>query len=195
MYLDGAREPVFVTLDRPAPDVARDTAVIICPPFGWDEVCCYRSLRTWAAMLARAGYPAVRLSLPGTGDSGGGPHDPDRLGAWTEAVDAGARWLAAESGANRLAAIGLGLGGLVEVLALAGGAPIDELVLWGTQARGRSVVRQLRAFSKLEAARFFEGLQTPPPLPEGQLEAGGFLLSAETVRDLERVDLTTVSVR
>lgn len=194
LYLDRAHEPVFVTLHRPTPEAARDTAVILCPPFGWEEVCSYRSLRTWAERLALAGYPAVRLSLPGTGDSGGSPRDPDRVGAWVGAVDAGARWLASESGATRLVAIGLGLGGLVEVLAVAGGAPIDELVLWGTPARGRALVRQLRAFSRLEAARFFEGLQTPPPLPGGALEAGGFLLTAETVRDLERVDLTTVEL-
>jgi dienelactone hydrolase len=185
---------VYVTLHRPSPDAARDTAVLICPPFGWDEVCSYRPLRAWAGELAESGFPALRLSFPSTGDSGGEARDPDRVGAWIEAVEAGSAWLLAETGAARVAVIGIGLGGLMAVIAAGRGAPIDALALWSVQARGRSLVRQLRAFSKLEVAQFFEGLEVPPPLPEGELEAGGFLLSAETGQALEAIDLATVDL-
>ena len=194
LYLDATREPVFVTLHRPAAEAARDTAVMICPPFGWDEVCSYRSLRAWAQQLAQAGFPTLRLSFPSTGDSGGGVRDPDRVGAWAEAVDASARWLLAETGAAEAAAIGIGLGGLMAVLAAGRGAPIDALALWSTQARGRSFVRHLRAFSRLEEAQFFEDLERPPPLSGGELEAGGFLLAGATVAALEALDLTSIGL-
>ena len=194
IYLEGVIDPVFAVFHPVTGEGARDTAVILCPPFGWDEVCSYRSRREWALRLAEAGYPSIRLSFPATGDSGGAPRDSDRLDAWTSAVTAGARWVRAATGAQRLVAIGLGLGGLIAYRAAAGGAPIDDLVLWATPARGRTFVRQFRAFSRLEASQFFEGLEAPAPLPPDELEAGGFLLSAQTVRELDSLDLTALAL-
>jgi hypothetical protein len=183
---------VFVTFHPPA-DPAHGPAVLICPPFGWEEVCSYRSLRCWADRLAQEGYGALRLTLPSTGDSAGHPRDPDRLGAWVAAVTGAATWLRSEAGAERVVAVGVGLGGIIAQVATAGGAPIDDLVLWGVPRRGRTQIRQLRAFSKLERELFFEGLPSPPPLPPDELEAGGFLLSAETVAALEAIDLVKVA--
>jgi dienelactone hydrolase len=194
LYIEDGPDPVFVTIHRPSPETARDTAVILCPPFGWDDVSSYRMLREWAARLATAGYPAIRMSFPSSGDSGGDVRDSDRVGAWVAASVSTARWVQAEVRARRVVAIGMGLGGVLAYLGAAAGGPIDDFVLWGTPARGRALVRQIRAFSKLETARFFEGLELPAPLPAGELEAGGFLLSAETVAQLERIDLTEVEL-
>ena len=102
--------------------------------------------------------------------------------------------MAAQTGARRTAAIGIQLGGLVACRAVCLGAAIDDLVLWATPARARALVRQLRAFSTLEVSEFFRGLEPPPPLPHGALEAGGFLLSAETVRELEGLDLSALEL-
>lgn len=192
IYLTGVSEPVFANFHAPAGAAVRDVAVLLCPPFGWDEVCSYRGRRRWAGQLAQSGYATLRLTLPGTGDSAGAPRDADRLEAWTATVDEGARWLLRASGARRLAAIGMGLGGALAYRAAAAGAPIDDLVLWATPARARALVRQLRAFSKLEGSQMFEGLTAPPPLPAGELEAGGFLLSAQTIDELDRLDLTAI---
>jgi dienelactone hydrolase len=194
LYLEGAPEPVYVSFHRPTVEVARDTAVILCPPFGWDEVCSYRSLRDWAARLAAAGYASLQLTFPGTGDSGGSPRDPDRVEAWTATATVAASWVREASGARRVVALGIGPGGLFAYRAAATGAPIDDLVLWGTPARARLFVRQLRAFSKLETSQFFEGLEQPPPLPHGELEAGGFLLTRETVEALGGLDLTALAL-
>jgi len=194
LYLQCEPDPAFATVHRAAEQNARDAAVILCPPFGWDEVCSYRSLRFWAARLAQDGYATIRLSFPSTGDSGGCAQDPDRVGAWVAAVTSAADWLRAATGARRVIAVGIGVGGMLAYLAAAGGAVIDHLVLWGTPARGRALVRQLRAFSKLETTLFFEGLEPPPPLPVGDLEAGGFLLSGETVQQLEQIKLDTIDL-
>ncbi len=194
IYLEPATEPVCAILHRPADGSGRDTAVLLCPPFGFDEVCSYRARRYWAQRLATSGYACLRVSLPGTGDSAGSPRDPGRIEAWTETIDRGARWLREATGARRVVAIGLGLGGLIAYRAAAAGAPIEDFVLWGTPSRGRALVRQLRAFSKLEASQFFHGLEQPPPLAPGELEAGGFLLSAETVKELGELDLAKLAL-
>ncbi len=185
---------MFAVLHPPAPGTARNTSVLLCPPFGWQEVSAYRPLRRWAEELAADGYPTLRISYPGTGDSGGSPRDPGRLEAWTRAVKFAAGWLRSVAGSERVAAIGLGLGGLIAYRAAAMGAELDELALWATPARGRALIRELRAFSRMEASMGLEGMDPVASLAPGELEAGGFLLSAETVRELEALDLTTLDV-
>jgi dienelactone hydrolase len=190
LFLHTRPDPSFATVHRPAPGSATGTAVLLCPPFGWEEICAYRPLRHWAQALAADGHAALRLSYPSTGDSGGSPRDPGRLGAWVAAVADAAAWLRADACASRTVAVGLGLGGLLACLAAEAGAELDEFVLWGTPARGRALVRSLRAFSAIERSQCYEGLGEPPEAePPGELEAGGFVLSADTVAALEPVDL------
>lgn len=193
VYIDVDGVPAFCVL-HPAQGTGRDTAVLFVPPFGWEEVCSYRILREWAGRLAHAGFPVLRLTLPGCGDSGGDPRDPGRLEAWTAAVTAAARALRGQSGAGAVVAVGLGLGGMLACLAAEAGAPIDGLVLWAAPARGRELTRQLKAFARLEASQVFEGLPDPPLLPEGEMEVGGFVLTAETQAELGAVDLNTLTL-
>jgi pimeloyl-ACP methyl ester carboxylesterase len=194
LYLNVSVEGIFA-LFHDALGSSRKSAVLLCPPFGWDDICSYRSRRDWADHLARRGHPTLRIDLPGSGDSAGLPTDPARLEAWTEAVSAAARWLQASTGAPRVVAVGIGLGGLLAYLAASERAPIDDLVLWAVPARGRTMVRELRAFSRLEVSSVFQpGDPEPPPLPEGALAANGYLLSADTVASLEAIDLTELSL-
>jgi pimeloyl-ACP methyl ester carboxylesterase len=232
LYLGDGPDPVF-GMFHDAPDGSPGAvAVLICPPFGWDEICSYRSRREWARELAAAGFPALRIDLPGTGDSGGSPRDPAQLAAWSEAVACAARQLRARTGCARLAAIGIGLGGLLICNAIAAQAPIDDVILWGVPARGRTLVRELRVFGNLEesgadpdAAKdtdptpraacemggdgSFElgplteqdsaatgplaGEDLAPAPPTGSVWAGGFLLSAETARALEELDVAALA--
>jgi dienelactone hydrolase len=197
LYLDIDGTPVHAVLHRPSPDAADRggrAAVVFCPPFGWEEVCSYRVLREWASRLAAAGHPALRLTLPSCGDSGGDPRDPGRVAAWTEAVARAARLMSAQPGGAGVVVIGLGLGGLLAYRAAAGDAPIEGLVLWATPARGRALVRQLRAFARIEEEQTSEGLPAPEPLRDGELEGGGFLLSAQTQADLEATDLSSLTL-
>ncbi|MGH2891515.1 MAG: hypothetical protein ACRDNJ_18020, partial [Solirubrobacteraceae bacterium] len=193
LFLACEPDPLFATLHAPGART-RSAAVILCPPFGWEEVCSYRPLRSWAERLAGAGHPTLRLSLPGTGDSGGQPRDGDQVAAWVGAVSAATTWLRETTGAQRLAVVGLGTGGVAACLAAADGAAIDDLALWATPARGRDAIRHLRAFSKLERSQFYAGLGAPPPTSEDELEAGGFVLTAATLAALGAIDLKHLSL-
>jgi alpha-beta hydrolase superfamily lysophospholipase len=196
LYLDMSDvEPVFAVLHNPAERGQRDTAVLLCPPFGWEDICSYRSRRAWAQHLAGAGYPALRIELPSAGDSGGSPGDSGRLAAWTEAIASAADWVAASTGRRRVAAIGIGLGGMLICRAASGGAPIAEAVLWAVPSKGRALVRELRAFGRMESSKFSPGEDFEvPPLPRGYIAAGGFVLSSETVKALERLDLAKLEL-
>jgi pimeloyl-ACP methyl ester carboxylesterase len=189
-------DPVFGLLHMPAEADAphRDTAVLICPPFGWEESCSYRSRRDWATHLAGAGYPTLRIDLPGSGDSGGSPEDQGRLAAWTAAIHSATDWLKATTGSERVAAICIGLGGLLACQAIDEGTSIDELVLWAVPARGRTFIRELRAFGLMEASKAIGDGGKQYQLPDGWTGAGGFVLSPETTRALEGLDVATLEL-
>jgi alpha-beta hydrolase superfamily lysophospholipase len=190
LYLNGTTEGVFA-LFHDASDRRGEVAVLLCPPFGWDPMCPYCHLLRFGEHLAARGYPTLQIDLPGSGDSAGSPGDPARLQAWTQAVLTAALWLRAASGASRIVAVGVGLGGLVSHRAAFEQAPIDDLVLWAVPARGRALVRELRVGSRLSvSSASAPGDQGPPLLPEGAVMAAGYLLSAATAAALEALDLS-----
>ena len=157
-------------------------------------MCSYRPRRHWAAALAQAGFPTARITFPGAGDSGGKPTDPARFSAWSAAVASSAAWLRDATGATRIAAIGIGLGGFVLCHAVAEQAPIDDLVLWAVPARGRMLVRELRAQAGVIDGEHSHDRDGNRVLADGALEAVGFLLSAETIQTLEALDLTALEL-
>jgi dienelactone hydrolase len=191
IYLREEGGPAFLALLHRPTGAPSGTAVVLVPPFGYDHLCSYRSIRAWGRQLAAEGHTALRLDLPGTGDSEGGPRDPGLVGRWTGAIATAARLLREEDGVGRVVAIGLGLGGLLAHQAVADGAPIDDLVLWAAPARGRAFLREQRAFARLGVAAADESYVYPPtmpPLPEGALETGGFLLAPETCATLQAME-------
>lgn len=203
--------PGYITADVAAPlfsvvhlpqGAHSSVGVLICSPFGWDELGAHRSLRALAGALAQAGHPALRFDLPGSGDSGGSPRDPGRLEDWTASVAAAAATLRSASGCERVVALGVGLGAMLALRAAALGAPIDDLVLWAVPARGTLLVREMRTFATMADAELVDtGLareEPPPPhddpSAEGDLNVAGFVLTAETLAALESLDLTELEV-
>ena len=201
LFIPTDPDPTFGWFHAPPDGADATVAVLICPPFGWEDFCSYRPRRAWAEHLADRGHPVLRIDLPSMGDGGGSPRDSGRLEAWTAAVGDAAEWLRVTAGSTRVAAIGIGLGGLVAVKARADGAAIDDLVLWAVAARGRTMLRELRAFAMLNAeidpADATASSNPSDPHEEsanGSLEVGGFLLNAETVATLRSIDLAATPV-
>ena len=194
LYIGTGPERFFAFFHEAEP--SGGTAVLICAPFGWEDMCSYRIRREWAQQLAATGHPALRFDLPSSGDSAGDPADPGRVRAWTDAISAAAGWLHSQPGVERVAAIGIGMGGLLASRAALTGAPIDELVLWGVPSRGRALTRELTAFSRLEVASIGDpdaGEEHPSREPVEGLVANGYLLSPQTLADLQALDLDEIT--
>jgi pimeloyl-ACP methyl ester carboxylesterase len=193
LYLDEGAERFFA-LFHPAVSPRGRTAVVLCPPFGWDDIGSYRSRRQWAERLALDAHPALRLDLPGSGDSMGGAGDPHRLDSWAQALIGASQWLRRATDANRVAVVGMGLTGIAAVRAALDSAAIDELILWGVPSRGRSIVRELKAFVRMELANVLDEGEQPPAAAtseNGELVVNGYRLSGATVAELEQLDLST----
>jgi alpha-beta hydrolase superfamily lysophospholipase len=192
-YLDTERGPTFAFLDVPDSAVWSGVVVVIVGPWGWDEVVTNRSRKDWEGQLVGLGHAALRIDLPGSGDSGGIPSDPGLVDGWVSAVSAAVAFGRRRDGCRRVAVIGLGLGGLVAGEAIRTGSQVDDLVLWATPTTGRAFIREARAFSRLQTSRFsLTGEPEPSLLPDDWMEVGGFVLSAETIAALGSLALTTV---
>ena len=187
LYLDVRGEPVLCFLHQAAE--AAHPAVLLCPPFGREDAASYRSRREWADSLAAAGAPTLRFDFPGTGDSGGNIDGAHRFESWVDTVCVAARFLLEETGRERIAAIGIGLGGLLAVAGLAADAPIDDLVLWGVPAGGRALARELTTFARVEADAIVAAGGPEPPERSSELAPGGFLFPAPLVDALRSFDL------
>jgi pimeloyl-ACP methyl ester carboxylesterase len=189
-YLNLDPQPILCFTHEPDPSLHRRTSVLICSPFGWDDMASYRARRNWAQRLAQAGYPAVRFDLPSTGDSGGGPRDPGRLAAWVDATAQMIAWVRERPGTDRTAVFGIGLGGLLAWTAIADGAQVDDLLFWGVPASGRALVREQRAYAQVIAAGYApEHQQTSFPEDHDE-EVIGYLVTAETAGDLRALKPT-----
>lgn len=164
---------------------ASGRAVVIVPPFGWEGMSSGRQLRAWARDLATRGHVAVRYQPPGEGDSEGASEDQD-LTSWSAALVDIAQHTRSLPGVRRVTLLALGLGVPVALAATADDAPVDELVLWAGQGRGRPMLRELRAFAAMTNAAEDD--------PSGTLWVTGHPLSASAQEQLAGFDATALDL-
>ena len=181
LWFPSGNHTLLAHLNVPAQPVRH--GVVIVPPFGWEDICAYRPLRSLAAGLASKGIATLRFDLPGTGDSSGSPLDRRLLAAWAQSVQNAVSELKKNTGLQKVSIFGVRMGALL-ALAAAPGSNVDGLILWGASATGRVLLRELRAFRNLEVSDYAEG-EMPPPAPVEGLEVAGFLLSPETEKEIE----------
>lgn len=181
----------LVVETRPDDGVLNGTGVLLLPPMGYEDTSSYRPLRTLAGRLADAGFVVWRIDWPGLGDASGEAWDPDLVPRCQQLVQ---HCLASlrEAGCTRLAVLGVRAGGLFALNALQQ-TTFDDLLLWGTPASGKRLLREERAFHQLAAKAF----ANPPSdvdtrLPDGSVEAGGFVYSPQTAADLASLQLGPV---
>ena len=190
IYLGLEPSGTLLFMHEPAADApAVATAVLFCPPFGWEDICCSRSLRSAAARMAQTGHPTARLMLPGTGDGAGGPRDGDLLRQWIGAVGAAATWMRERNDAARCVVFGIGLGGMLAYLAAREYEAIDDLALWGVPDQGRTLLREAESLSKVIASDFPEDAP-PDPAAADDLGLIGYLMTAETQAALAGLQLS-----
>lgn len=162
-----------------------DTAVLLLAPWGYKELCSRKTFRILGEALAAAGYPCLRFDYPGTGHSAESSADIADDHAWRAATRRALAELRALSGAQRVVAMGQGIGGAFAAT-LAQETVLDGLVLMAPVASGRTHLRELAAWTAMTRETFMVDASDGP---EGGLMAGGFILSAATAAEWRALDL------
>ena len=182
---------LFGLLTVPQDGMFRDVGVVLCAPLGLENSFSYRPLRTLAQSLAGSGFPVLRFDWLGTGDSGELPAVVPGPSLWRDAVHDAIETLVAVTGVAEVALVGLRIGATFALLEAATNPAVSQVVLLEPYATGRIYLRELRAFEQIAAQRI---LFKPSELPDGAMEAGGFLVSAGEVEALRGIDLEQAAV-
>jgi len=90
-----------------------ETGVVLCPPWGLEELATRAAWQRLAEAIAGAGYPCLRFDYPGTGASLGSMTGIADVAQWIEAAGAAAGFLRAYSGVKQFTFIGQSLGAAV----------------------------------------------------------------------------------
>lgn len=163
-YFGSSQRPLFGLRHAPS-GAARQTAVLVCPPWGPEYMRSYRGLRMVATRLAAAGYETLRFDYSGTGDSEGMALDA-RLEHWLDDIATAAAELRDLSGCGRIALLGLRSGALLAAAAQARGLPVSAQILWDCPADGARFVTLMHtldvALDAQKAERRTRDAQLPP---------------------------------
>ena len=166
------------------------TGVVLCAPWGFEDLLIRKSWRLLAEAIAAAGYPCLRFDYPGTGDSLGRATSIDSVTLWVEAIHDAAQVLRLNSGVRRFVFIGQSLGATLAAEAARSRTDVVALQLIAPVVRGRHYMRELAATATMVAERIGMKIELDPD--EG-LNVVGFGLSRGMVDSLKTLDLLKVA--
>lgn len=165
--------------------------VVLCSPFGYDELCTHRGWRSLAERIAAAGMPVLRFDYPGAGDSLGTEEDPGQVEAWIESIIRAARYLQQRTGVTRISLCGLRLGATFAAIAAQRMGDVDGLVMLSPALSGKNYVRELRAHRQGWLSTEAGAAAEPIPESAAYVEAFGFGWHGDEIARLSAIDLRT----
>ncbi len=158
-------------------------AVLLCRPWGFDELCSRKFYRILAESLATHGLTSLRFDYPDTVDSLD-TQDGSNLDDWILAANRAGDVLKQASGADRIALFGLGIGAVVAQRAARDRTDLSAVVLAAPVTHGRRYLRE----TDLRAKVVYEQLNIPPEsLPGTKYSIAGIPLPDPLAADLASV--------
>lgn len=198
-YLKSGNSWLSAWLHTPTENRTFNHGIVIAAPIGYEHLHSYRGLRHLADQLAERDFPVLRFDWHGTGDSEGTDRDSDRLATWQQNLRDALSWMKEELGCHHLSVVGLRIGGSIAASVAsmpsvnstdteASEIELENLVLWNPIPKGKAFVRELHTIDLTGDAR-------PADLKSDDIEAGGFLLTAETAAELSKLNLLEMHPR
>ena len=159
--------------------------LVLCGSLGDESLNTYRSQVILAEKLAQAGFPALRISYYGTGDSAGDDGEADRFQAWINSIIAAARWLRSICGVASVSLCGVRIGAALAARAASELADVDGLVMLSPQSSGRRFLRE-QILTTRTVADIWKSHS--PVDDEGWFEAYGLRVDNATRDALDELD-------
>ena len=163
--------------------------VVLCSPWGFEDLIMRKSWRLLAEAIAAADYPCVRFDYPCTGDSLGSASDARSVEQWIDSIHHAADFLRLTMGVRQLVFVGQSLGAALAVAAAGTRTDTVGLQLIAPVIKGRAYARELAATSALVAQPI--GIEHQTTADEA-LSVVGFPLSQSMLDSLKALDLSTV---
>ena len=189
LYFGPAGRECFGWLHEPTAAPRHAMGLLICSPFGSEDLCTHRSLRHLAIATADLGVPALRFDYHGSGDSAGAEEQHDHPSAWVRSVHDAVDLLRARAGVDRVCVFGLRLGATLGALAAATRDDVCAFAALAPVVSGRAWLRELRLQAVVAATEVTTPDGAAPPL-----ECAGFVVTPRAQDELIRIDLRRVDV-
>lgn len=157
--------------------------VVLCSPWGVHELSARKVLFRLATRLAAAGMPTLRFDYPGTADAADRP--VDSFGSWVDMAGDAAGRLRTVLGLEKVVFAGIGIGATIALLASAGLAEVEALVLAAPVISGRRYLREIA----LGAPVVEEGLGLGADQRPAGVSIGGIVMPPAVADELKSVDL------
>jgi dienelactone hydrolase len=198
LYFAAGSQRLFGWIHKPLSGTPARFGLVICKPFGREEVCAHRYLRAVAKAAAAANVPTMIFDYVSTGDSPDIDPLSNQLDAWTDNVLAAVGELQQRTGVTNVGLLGCRFGALLAVRAARGCKAVTALVLVAPIISGRRYLRELQMVRVASvSAASADSDKAPSQSHEegiGPLEVGGYSLSTATVAALAEIDLAKLGV-
>ncbi len=185
-YISDELDTLFCWVHKPRQDAdQKDCVVVICNPLGHEYIHTHRTVLHLADQLAHDRFPTIRFDYAGTGDSTGNDFNPDRLGAWQRSIKTVISHAKTMSGCSKICLIGIRMGALLAAL-VASESDVSCLVLFNPCVDGRHYVKEMKALALMADHRSSH--------PDHHIESAGFVFSAETLGQIEKLNLLNIGL-
>lgn len=163
--------------------------VLMVGAAGYEELCLRTTWRALAEAISAAGLPCMRFDLPGVGDALE-PRAPEGVEDWRLAVIEAARALKAETGCERIAVLGQGIGASLAALAAPDMGPIEAAVFMAPVTNGRIYLRELSLWGAMLVDRIGIGLDPD----QASATVGGIAIAPGRLAALKALDLSVLAM-
>jgi len=176
-YLFGAYHPPKLSNRR--------EGIVLCSPFGQENMRAHRSLRRLAINLSNLGYSVLRFDYRGTGDSAGTLAEVTAED-WQQDIRIAVQELIDIAAVPKVSLLGLRIGALLAAQIAANHQNISRLVMWDPVVSGQAYIDELnREISAAQSRANFIAT-------DGTLHFNGFSMPRAFQQSLAALDVRTL---
>lgn len=181
---------IFGWFHSPDPAIEKrpkNVGVVLCNPFGFEEVSAHRGLRSLALECASAGFPCIRFDYLGCGNSARDEYSENHVQQWVKSIGLAIDAVKDLGRVEKVILVGFRLGFSLAVTASVGRTDVLGMVAVSPVVKGREYLRELRLLTSSEN-------QDDAGLLGIALAPSGFIITDSTATEIQKIDLAEIEL-